>query len=318
MLRRMGWARLLPASLLLAVLASTMVTVALASFGTRGLPLAEHRRLANVSDAAIEISGQIGTAKADADAKVIRASISPALGHTGFQMFSGRWADPLALPKPRGSSQAPGLQAATLDGITGHAGLTAGHWPGPASPGRPIPVALPASTAAMLHLIVGQVLTLPDSITGRRARLVVTGLYRPRDPAAPYCRLSLLGSSGKLVQGPFVTYGPMLVSPASLGPGGLTVGQASWLLVVHTARISPGDTATIGARLAAVMTSLQTRQDLGELQAATSLPQTLSALGSSLVVTRSRRLRCCSGRTWPRCRCPRSGAGSSRLMAPPG
>jgi hypothetical protein len=174
MLRQMGWARLLPASLLLAVLASTMVTVALASFGTRGLPLAEHRRLANVSDAAIEISGQIGTAKADA--KVIRASISPALGHTGFQMFSGRWADPLALPKPRGSSQAPGLQAATLDGITGHAGLTAGHWPGPASPGRPIPVALPASTAAMLHLIVGQVLTLPDSITGRRARLVVTGL----------------------------------------------------------------------------------------------------------------------------------------------
>jgi hypothetical protein len=76
MLRRMGWARLLPASLLLAVLASTTVTVALASFGTRALPVAEHRRLANVSDAAIEISGQIGTAKADADAKVIRASIS--------------------------------------------------------------------------------------------------------------------------------------------------------------------------------------------------------------------------------------------------
>ena len=148
-------------------------------------------------------------------------------------------------------------------------------------------MALPASTAAMLHFAVGQVLTLPDSITGTRARLVVTGLFRPRDPAAPYWRLSLLGTSGKLVQGTFVTYGPMLVPPASLGPGGLTVGQASWLLTVHTARISPGDTATIGARLGAVMTSLQTRQDLGELQAATSLPQTLSALGSSLVVARS-------------------------------
>ena len=286
-LRRLRWARLLPASLLLAVLASTMVTVALASFGTRALPAAEHRRLANVSDAVIEISGQIGTAKANADAKVIRASIAAALGHTGFQMLSGRWSDQLALPRPRGASQAPGLRAAALDGVTGHAVLTAGHWPGPVSPGRPIPVALPASAAAMLHLAVGQVLTLPDSITGTRARLAVTGLFRPRDPAAPYWRLSLLGSSGKLVQGTFVTYGPMLVSPTSLGPGGLTVGQASWLLIVHTARISPGDTATIGARLGTVMTSLQTRQDLGGLQAATSLPQTLTALGSSLVVARS-------------------------------
>jgi len=286
-LRRMGWARLLPASLLLAVLASTMVTVALASFGTRALPAAEHRRLANVSDASIEISGQISAAKADADAKVIRASISSALGHTGFGMLSGRWSDQLALPKPPGASQAPGIQAAAMDGATGHAVLTAGHWPGPVSHGRPIPVALPASTAAMLHLAVGQVLTLPDSLTGSRARLVVTGLFRPRDPADPYWRLSLVGTSGKLVQGAFVTYGPMLVAPASLGPGGLTVGQASWLLTVHTARISPGDTGAFGARLGAVMTSLQTRQDLGTLQAATSLPQTLTALGSSLVVARS-------------------------------
>jgi hypothetical protein len=65
------------------------------------------------------------------------------------------------------------------------------------------------------------------------------------------------------------------------------VGQASWLLTVHTARISLGGTASIGTRLGAVMTSLQTRQDLGGLQAATSLPQTLAALGSSLVVARS-------------------------------
>ena len=213
----MRWARLLPASLLLAVLASTMVTVALASFGTRALPVAEHRRLANVSNATIELSGQIGTAMANADAKVIRASIASALGHTGFQMLSGRWSDQLALPKPHGASQAPVIQAATLDGITGHAVLTAGHWPGPGGPGRPIPVALPASTVAMLHLAVGQVLTLPDSITGTRARLIVTGLFRPRNPAAPYWRLSLLGSSGKHVQGAFVTYGPMLVAPASAG-----------------------------------------------------------------------------------------------------
>ena len=148
-------------------------------------------------------------------------------------------------------------------------------------------MALPASTAAVLHFAVGQVFTLPDSLTGVRARLRVTGLYRPKDPAAPYWRLSLLGASGRLVQGSFVTYGPMLVAPSALGPGGLTAGEASWLLTVNTRQIAPGVTAALGQRLGAVVTSLQTRQDLGTLQAATILPQTLTALGSSLVVARS-------------------------------
>src|SRR5690348_9767946 len=48
--RRMRSARLLPASLLLAVLTSTMVSVGLASFAARALPAAEHRRLATVAD----------------------------------------------------------------------------------------------------------------------------------------------------------------------------------------------------------------------------------------------------------------------------
>jgi hypothetical protein len=165
--------------------------------------------------------------------------------------------------------------------------LTSGHWPGPLRQGQPIPVALPASTAALLHFAVGHVLTLPDSLTGARARLRVTGLYRPRDPAAPYWRLSLLGTSGRLVQGSFVTYGPMLVAASALGPGGLTAGEASWLITVDTGQIAPGGTAALGQRLGAVVTSLQTRQDLGSLQAATTLPQTLTALGSGLVVARS-------------------------------
>jgi hypothetical protein len=286
-LRRLRSARLLPASLLLAILTSTMVTVGLVGFGARALPAAEHRRLANVSDATIEVSGQVGTDRADADARVIRSSVASALGGVGFGMLSARWSDQFALPKSRGQVQGPLIQAAVLGGVAAHVRLTTGRWPGPRGQGRPIPVAVPASTAAMLHYAVGQVLTLPDSLTGARARLRVTGLYRPKDPAAPYWRLSLLGASGRLVQGPFVTYGPMLVDPSALGPGGLTAGQASWLITVRTGQIAPGDTAALGQRLGAVVTALQTRQDLGGLQAATTLPQTLTALGSSLVVARS-------------------------------
>src|SRR5215472_5554661 len=127
-LRRLRSARLLPASLLLAIVTSTMVTVGLASFGARALPAAEHQRLASVSDATIEISGQVGAARADADARVIRSSIASALGGVGFGMLSGRWSDQFTLPKSRGKLQTPLIQAAVLGGVAAHVQLTSGHW----------------------------------------------------------------------------------------------------------------------------------------------------------------------------------------------
>jgi hypothetical protein len=286
-LRRLRSARLLPVSLLLAILASTMVTVGLASFGASALSAAEHQRLADVTDATIQINGQVGAARADADARIIRSSVASALGGVGLGMLSGRWSDQLALPKSRGEVQAPLIQAAVLDGVAAHVRLTSGHWPGAPGQGQPIPVALPASTAAMLHFAVGEALTLPDSLTGAQTRLRITGLYRPKDPTAPYWRLSLLGVTGRLVQGSFVTYGPMLMAPSALGPGGLPAAQASWLITVDTGKIPPGRTARLGQRLGAVVNSLQSRQDLGGLQAASTLPQALTTLGSGLVVARS-------------------------------
>ena len=108
-----------------------------------------------------------------------------------------------------------------------------------------------------------------------------------RDPGAPYWRLSLLGTSGALVQGTFITYGPMLVNPATLGRGGLTTGGASWLARVDTARIPPAEMTALQQRLTGAVSSLQGAQRLGGLQVTTGLPRTLSALASSLVVSRS-------------------------------
>ena len=286
-LRRMGFARLLPASLLLAVLTATIVTTALASFSIRALPEALHRRLDRTQDTSIQVRGQIGAAKASADTPVITGLIRSALGRVPFTAVSGRWSDQLALSKPHGGSQPPLLQAAVLGDVTAHTRLTAGTWPGPRKPGQPIGVALPVTTAGMLHMSVGEVLVLPDSLTGTKVRIRVTGLFRPRDPAAPYWRLSLLGTAGKLIQGTFVTYGPMLVNPDALGPGGLGVSAASWLLTVDTGRITPASVGGLGHRLNAAVFALRNRQRLGGLQVATSLPQALSALASSLVVAKS-------------------------------
>ncbi len=286
-LRRLGWGRLLPASLLVAIFTSVAVTTALAGFGARALPAAVHHRLASAPGAPVLISGQIGAARTSADTPVIRSSLRSALGTVPFTLVSGRWSDQLALPRPHGRATVPLIQAAVLGGVVAHTELTAGTWPGQLRHGQPIGVALPVATARMLGLSVGDVLALRDSSTGAPARLRVTGLFRPRDPGAPYWRLSLLGTSGRLVLGTFVTYGPMLVNPTALGPGGLTVGDASWLIRVDTTRIPPAGLTALQQRLSGAVSFLQGAQRLGGLQVTTGLPQTLSALASSLVVSRS-------------------------------
>jgi hypothetical protein len=286
-LRRMGFARLLPASLLLAILTATIVTTALASFGSRALPEALHRRLTQASDTSILVSGQVGAGQASSDTTAVTSTVRSALGRVPFTLVSGRWSDQLKLPKPRGASLPPLLQAAVLSQAAAHTRLTAGTWPGPVKPGQPIGMAVPVTTAGLLHLAVGQVLVLPDSLTGKPVRIRVTGLFRPLDPASAYWRVSLLGTAGKLVQGEFVTYGPMLISPSALGRGGLGVSAASWLMVVNTGRISAPKVGPLGRRLGVAASSLRARQALGGLTVDTNLPQTLAALASSLVVARS-------------------------------
>ena len=282
-LRRTLAAPLLPASLLLAVLTSVVVTTALASFGSRALPVAAHKRLASSRAATVQVSGQIDAARARADLPVLRSAMRSALGTIPFSILSARWFDQLALPAQSGLNKTALIQAAALDGVRQHVVLTAGAWPAGQRPGAAPGVLLPATTASLLHIPVGQELALRDSVTGSLVRLRVTGLYRPADPAASYWRLSLLGTSGRYTQGNFVTYGPMLTGQA----GELPVSEASWLVSVNTARIAPGAIAGVAQRLATAVGDLQGRQDLGGPQLSTNLPQTLSALASSLVVARS-------------------------------
>jgi hypothetical protein len=286
-LARAGSIRLLAASLGLVIVFSVAITTALAGFGTRALPEAVHQRLASAASSSVAISGQVGAARASADTPVIDSLFRSALGGVPFTMMTGRWSDGLALPRAHGSSVISTIQAAALGGVASHVGLVAGNWPGPRRQGQPVSVALPASTARMLGLSVGEVLTLRDARTGAPVRLAVVGLFRVRDPASPYWQLSLLGTAGYLVTGSFITYGPMLVDPGALGPGGLTVGDASWLARVDTARIPPASMPQLQQRLARLVSVLQDRQSLGGLQVSTRLPRTLSELASSLVVSRS-------------------------------
>ena len=153
-LRRAGSAPLLPASLLLATATSVLVTTALASFAARALPAAAGQLLARSPATTIQVSGQLTAGQASADQPVIRASVRSALGGVPFTLTSARWSDQLALPHIGNRNQTPLIQAAALDHVRAHTELTAGRWPGPPQPGKPIGVLLPAATAATLRLPV--------------------------------------------------------------------------------------------------------------------------------------------------------------------
>jgi hypothetical protein len=78
----------------------------------------------------------------------------------------------------------------------------------------------------------------------------------------------------------------MATLAGSVGPRHTRL-EASWLIIVDGGRIPTGGLAGLSQRLNAAVAAWQGNQSLGGLQVTTGLPQTLSALASSLVVARS-------------------------------
>jgi hypothetical protein len=286
-LRRMSSSRLLLGSVLLAIFITAALTAALVTFSAHALPQAASRQLTTAQNVSIAINGQIGAAQAAADTKVIRSTVTAAFAGVPVSLEHALWSDPLGLPGSGTSQTIPLTEAAAADHLTSNAILVSGGWPGPPARGQPIPAALPAAIAARLRLAPGQVVSLPDRDTGAPVRFRLTGTFRPRDPASRYWALDLIGPSGVLVQGNFVTYGPLIVAPAAFGGGGLPVGQASWLAVPAAARIKTGDIGALAGRISQAENQLRQPGPLGGLTVTTGIPQLINSIASNLVVARS-------------------------------
>ena len=230
-------------------------------------------------------------------------------------MDSALWADPVQLSSttgrptncaPAGSPGPPcstntatvQIQPASLEGISAQATLTAGKWPGPPHPGRPVPVALPAAAASPLHVTLGSVLTGTPPSGGAPTSLQVTGLFRPRNPASPYWTLDLLPFSGisarvspgqhhrmGTAQGSSVSYGPAVVNPAAFG-GALTVSQGSWMVLPQAPAMARGNLEALNAGTSAAVSQLTVLLPDG-LAVTSSLPQLLAGIATTIVLTRS-------------------------------
>ena len=198
-------------------------------------------------------------------------------------------ATPAAGAGSGGTGNTPIAEAAALGDITGQAELVSGHWPGAPVRGQPIPAALPATAAALLHVSTGDVLRMRDRISKGYVRFVVTGLYRPRQVSSAYWNLSEIAPSGSSTAGGFTTFGPLAVQPAAFAgsAAGLAVNQGTWLAEPQTASIPADQLTAVAANVNGLRAALENAQQLPSLTLTTSLPAVLAGTASDLDVARS-------------------------------
>ncbi|MGW7164199.1 FtsX-like permease family protein [Streptomyces sp. NPDC054884] len=166
------------------------------------------------------------------------------------------------------------------------------------SQGRPprastpdVEVALPDTAARRLRLAPGARLTVTDRLGGPPVRILVTGVYRPADPASPYWLTDELAGRGVRRTSDFTTYGPLLTAPSVLAGGRVSDGPSAWVASADLTRLTADriDTLRAAARTGpAALPKLRTGDD-GEAgtTAKTTLPEVLDRVERSLLVSRS-------------------------------
>jgi hypothetical protein len=283
--------RLVIVAAALTVAVAAALATALITFSGQALPRAVRHDLTHATGTSLVIRGNANNSQAAQYTSLLPGKISTALDGTPFAFYRGYWSDPLgfvpgARPVPPGGTHTVQIaEAATLDAVAAHAVLVSGHWPGGQVSG-PIPAALPASAAALLHVTTGDVLQMRDRISGHPVRFVVTGLYRPRQVSEPYWGLNDVELSGSSTLSGFTTYGPLTV-PSWAFAGPLPVNGGSWLAVPRTASLPADRLRVIAENVNGLRDALAQAVTLPDLILTTGLPSVLNGTASNLDVARS-------------------------------
>ena len=302
---RSSW--LLLACVAVTILLTTGLAAVLWTFAAAVIPPGAQRILAAPQSRVIGLSGVVTEAgQAATDTRQIRASLHQAWPGIGYQMAGALWANLITLSPPRAVRAEPSpvlglpapvdwqIQVAALAGMSRQTTLTAGTWPGPPRPGRPLPVALPVAVASRLHVTPGSVLRTATRSGPAAAGLLVTGVFRVKNPASPYWALDQVPVSGFAANtipgvgspGSIVTYGPAVVSPAAFR-NGITAHQASWFVLPPAPVMARQDIGALAGRTSQVTAKLATLILPSGLQVTTRLPQVLAGIASNVVLARS-------------------------------
>ena len=293
------------AAVALTTLVAAVVGATLAAFAGQALPQAVRHELTTAGGTSISATAPVsgGAAAAQATA-TLKTALGAALPGIPFAFWQASWSDPLGFApgalRSRPASAPAGstllLTATAMQDIKARATLVAGQWPtapGPAGAGQPIPAALPATAAALLHLSVGDVVRLSDRVSNTPVTFRITGLVaRPQLPVATaYWLLDPVPASGSASVGGFTTFGPLLVDPAAFGAA-LPVSSATWAAQPDMAAFTDTDLGQVAADVSALQSSVASSAEssgaqLTGVQLTTGLAGVLSGTAENLTVARS-------------------------------
>ena len=293
------------AAVALTTVVAAVVGATLAAFAGQALPQAVRHELTTAGGTSISATAPVsgGAAAAQATA-TLKTALGAALPGIPFAFWQASWSDPLGFApgalRSRPASAPAGstllLTATAMQDIKARATLVAGQWPtapGPAGAGQPIPAALPATAAALLHLSVGDVVRLSDRVSNTPVTFRITGLVaRPQLPVATaYWLLDPVPASGSASVGGFTTFGPLLVDPAAFGAA-LPVSSATWAAQPDMAAFTDTDLGQVAADVSALQSSVASSAEssgaqLTGVQLTTGLAGVLSGTAENLTVARS-------------------------------
>ncbi len=291
-LPRMNAHRLVIIAAALTVAVAAALATALVAFSGQALPRALRHDLSGASGTSLVIIGNVDASQAAQYTSILPGKISAAIDGAPFVFYHADWSDPLGFvpgsrpARPASAGNQPIAEAAALGDLTAQASLVSGRWPGAPASGQPIPAALPAAAAALLHVTDGDVLRMQDRSSTTYVQFVVTGLYRPRQVSSQYWGLDDIALAGSSTASGFTTYGPLAVQAAAFA-GPLAVYAGSWLAQPRTASIPAGQLSTVAANVDQLKQALQNAEVLPSLATTTSLPAVLNATASDLDVARS-------------------------------
>jgi hypothetical protein len=150
-LLRLNAHRVVLAAAALTTLVAAALATTLVVFSGQALPRSVQQRLTASAGTSLIVTGPVTSAYAPVYTAALRADTAEALTRAPSAFYHAYWSDPLGLPV-KGGKAIPITEAAAFDGVTSHAHLLAGSWPAAPPHAGPIPAALSASAAALLHL----------------------------------------------------------------------------------------------------------------------------------------------------------------------
>ncbi|MFJ5273869.1 FtsX-like permease family protein [Streptomyces sp. NPDC088358] len=291
--------RTLVAAALVTVLLATSVLAALAAYSSAIGDAALRHSLAeprNAADAALVVKAEVAADRgraADADVREGARRTFDGLPVTVRTLVrSGPYALPATIraAATRAGDDPDLTHFAALDST--QVRLSEGRLPRAGTPD--VEVALPETAARRLRLAPGARFTVTDRLDGPPVRILVTGVYRPAEPASPYWLLDDLGGRG-VRSSAFTTYGPLLTAPSVVTGGRVSDGSSAWLATADFARLTAGriDALHASARTGpAALLKLPTGDGskggtAGRATASTALPAVLDRVERSLLVSRS-------------------------------